>query len=434
MRERLIGAHTVLVVTLGALVGTIAPAQEAGAALTRADSAEREFETAAATHRWQFGHLLQSRGIPVHPWLEHTGVTTVDAVAAWLRRLDPSVALLMYGYQGDTLREWLISRRGLEAFGRQIVTPGVLDSLIAELRFALGVDAGQAARGFTAPRRNGKALPLAQTIRRLSELLIPDSVSREIARIKDLVVVPVLSIGTVPFALLQPPGWGSPLIDSMRVYVAPSLFDLGADLPANPPGVVKALVVGNPAALVRGLPPLPGAEEEARSVASLLGVPALTGGQATKAVVLERAPQAEILFFATHGVASSANPLDDSFLALTPDSGSNGRWTAREIQGMRLRARLVVLSACQTGLGKEHDAGIIGMARAFQLAGAPQVVMSLWSVDDEATKDLMQAFVRHLVTDERDPASALRLAMLELRGRRPDPAVWSPFVVFGIPR
>jgi CHAT domain-containing protein len=107
-------------------------------------------------------------------------------------------------------------------------------------------------------------------------------------------------------------------------------------------------------------------------------------------------------------------------------------WTAREIQQTRLSARLAVLSACQTGLGKAHDAGIIGLARAFQLAGVPRVVMSLWSVYDDATAELMQAFARHLRAHA--PAEALRQAMLEVKRHRPDPTEWASFVIFGTPQ
>ena len=79
------------------------------------------------------------------------------------------------------------------------------------------------------------------------------------------------------------------------------------------------------------------------------------------------------------------------------DRFEQGWWTVKEVQETRIReTEIAILSACQTGLGKVHDAGIIGLARAFQIAGVPRVVMSLWSVDDAATSELMQAFIKHL--------------------------------------
>lgn len=81
-----------------------------------------------------------------------------------------------------------------------------------------------------------------------------------------------------------------------------------------------------------------------------------------------------------------------------------------------------------------HDAGIVGLARAFQLAGAKDVVMSLWSVDDEATRDLMTLFMHESAANWGDPADALREAMLAVRRQHPAPAKWASFVVFGTSR
>jgi hypothetical protein len=123
--------------------------------------------------------------------------------------------------------------------------------------------------------------------------------------------------------------------------------------------------------------------------------------------------------------------MDGSFLALGGSDAASSRWTARAILSSPLGARLAVLSACQTGLGRTVDAGMIGLARAFQLAGVPRVVMSLWSVSDAATAELMRDFVGRLAA--ASPEDALRAAMLSLRAHRPDPAEWAPFVLFGSP-
>jgi CHAT domain-containing protein len=160
----------------------------------------------------------------------------------------------------------------------------------------------------------------------------------------------------------------------------------------------------------------------------------LIGREATKEAVIARAANADLLYFATHGAADASQPLDGGFLVFSGPNGTESVWTAREIQQTPLQARLAVLSACQTGLGRTHDAGIIGLARAFQLAGVPRVVMSLWSVYDDATAELMQAFARQLRSGTVAPAEALRQAMLEVRRRRPDPAEWASFVIFGTPR
>jgi CHAT domain-containing protein len=102
------------------------------------------------------------------------------------------------------------------------------------------------------------------------------------------------------------------------------------------------------------------------------------------------------------------------------------------VQSSRLKAQIAILSACQTGLGKTHDAGVIGLSRAFQIAGVPRVVMSLWSVNDRATAALMKSFVKNLRSNV--PSEALRLAMLDVRKQRPALSQWASFVLFGIPR
>ena len=118
-------------------------------------------------------------------------------------------------------------------------------------------------------------------------------------------------------------------------------------------------------------------------------------------------------------------------MAFSPVKG-DGRWTARQVQSDEISAQLVVLSACQTGLGQSHDAGVIGLARAFQLAGAQQVLMSLWSIEDAATVRLMKEFVLGLYDGLHAP-EALRRAAVAARDQSSSPSVWAPFVIFSGP-
>lgn len=272
----------------------------------------------------------------------------------------------------------------------------------------------------------------------LTGILLPAAITNKLALVKHLIIVPVLGFGTVPYTILQPFNDGSFLIDKMSVSIAPSLFDLGVAYPRwNAEAAFSSpLIVGNPD-LAKDtnwtVPPLPGAEKEAQAVAQLMNATPLIGKQATKESILSKAPNASLLYFATHGVASSRNPLTGSFLMLSSKNFEQGWWTAKEIQGVKFEGtEIAVLSACQTGLGKVHDAGIIGLARAFQIAGVPRVVVSLWSVNDLTTNELMQAFVKHLKDDI--PVEALRKAMLEVRKQHPDPADWASFVLFDTSR
>ena len=107
-----------------------------------------------------------------------------------------------------------------------------------------------------------------------------------------------------------------------------------------------------------------------------------------------------------------------------------------EIFNLRLNADLVVLSACETGLGKEvKGEGLIGLTRAFMYAGAPSLVVSLWKVQDLSTAELMVGFYRSLKNGSLSKAEALRQAQLELirKGQLAHPYYWAGFVLMGQP-
>jgi len=262
-------------------------------------------------------------------------------------------------------------------------------------------------------------------------------VAKSVLAARHLVVLPVRDLGTAPWPLLEAEPGAGPLVESASVTVAPDLLALLQPVAPWAGRATAPVIVGDPALPPDEeweLPPLAGAEREARRVGELLGAAPLVGAAATAGEVESRAEEGDLLYVASHGVADAERPLHASFLALAADEAHpDGRWTAREIQAARLAGtRLAVLSACQTGLGQAHDGGVIGLARAFRIAGVPRVVMSLWSVEDEATAQLMERFVAEL--GETFPAEALRRAMLAQREQDPDPARWASFVLFGTPR
>src|SRR5262249_46709397 len=123
-------------------------------------------------------------------------------------------------------------------------------------------------------------------------------------------------------------------------------------------------------------------------------------------------PTYDILHFATHAQLSEDDPLSSAVL-LAKEDKEDGRLEVREIFGMELKANLVVLSGCDTGLGKLSTGDeLVGLTRAFIYAGTPSVVASLWSVDDSSTAHLMASFYRNLKTMSK--VEALRGAQLEL--------------------
>jgi CHAT domain-containing protein len=142
----------------------------------------------------------------------------------------------------------------------------------------------------------------------------------------------------------------------------------------------------------------------------------------------------DFIHFACHGL------LNDDFQSLvlsqlpSDKSPEDGYFTLNEIMNCDYNAKLVVLSACQTGSGKMYKGeGVTGLTRAVMFAGTPAVVASLWDVDDRATKELMVRFYRNMLEKNLDKTEALRQAKLELIKTKKyhPPLFWSAFIMYG---
>jgi len=147
--------------------------------------------------------------------------------------------------------------------------------------------------------------------------------------------------------------------------------------------------------------------------------------------------QYQILHFATHGILDNENPeLSGIVLSSVDQNGkaTNGLMPLQDIYSLNLSAELIVLSACQTALGKEiKGEGLIGLTHSFMSAGAKSVVASLWKVDDRATAILMADFYQSMFQQGMSPAAALRTAKLKMMRdpHRNAPYYWAGFVLQG---
>ena len=318
--------------------------------------------------------------------------------------------------------------------------------------------------------------------KRLAALLLPANLEATVPAGTPIVIVPHGTIGLLPFAALtvgrdrfaatrraSTPAGARRTSSVQRVALetrsplryAPSFTALRAS-EARPRVAVaqgrrgaagsvasSALVVGNPAMpfVYSGrwttrsrLRSLPGAEAESQRIGTLLGVRTLTGKAATESAVRIRMVDAPLIHFATHGLGfGTAASARRSFVAFAPDSLQDGLLTLGELMDDRalvLRAELVVLSACQTGLGNLTRAeGSIGLQRAFLAKGARSVLVSLWNVDDKATRLLMERFYQYWLHPVHpvSKARALQLAQEAVR-RTPgfsDPKYWAAFQLVG---
>jgi CHAT domain-containing protein len=147
--------------------------------------------------------------------------------------------------------------------------------------------------------------------------------------------------------------------------------------------------------------------------------------------------QYRMVHVATHGLLNSQHPeLSGIVLSLVDEQGrsQDGFLRLHEIYNLKLGADLVVLSACQTALGKEiKGEGLVGLTRGFMYAGAPRVVASLWRVPDKATAELMKRFYHGMLAEGLRPAAALRAAQVALwnEKRWREPYYWAAFVLQG---
>lgn len=283
---------------------------------------------------------------------------------------------------------------------------------------------------------------------KLYEALFPSALRQALAgEGQQLVIIADPSLNAVPFCALKNEN-GRYLVEDHDIEVWPSVtarlvLESGArisnSLRARRTGPVLPLVIGigefDGAAKTLSaeagqvqLPALPGAADEARLVAGMLGTSAVLNHKATEECLFKAGQGAEIVHLATHGFADESSP-EDSFLVL-----SDATVTARQLyqfdQG--IRCGLVVMSACRTGLGGANPDSIIGISNAFLISGAQCVLSTLWTISDLATVGIMQSFYRNML-DETSISRALAKAQREALASPPtsDPYFWGAFRITG---
>jgi CHAT domain-containing protein len=228
---------------------------------------------------------------------------------------------------------------------------------------------------------------------------------------KELIIVPHDVLHYLPFHALVGSD-GRYLIEKYPVYYLSSASLLQFIKEKRKAGGEKVLAFGNPDL---GDPEknLEYAELEAEEVKNVYPQSTVyVKKDASEEKSKSLSPTYDILHFATHAQLNEDDPLSSAVLLAREDK-EDGRLEVREIFGMDLKANLVVLSGCETGLGKLSTGDeLVGLTRAFIYAGTPSVVASLWSVDDSSTAQLMASFYRNLKTMSK--VEALRQAQLEL--------------------
>jgi tetratricopeptide (TPR) repeat protein len=370
-------------------------------------SPERAFAYADLAHT----QVLPARSAPAAPG---SGLASLP-MREIRRRLPADTTLVQFSIVEDRLFIWILTDRGAE-FLESPLDHGGVDKLV----------------GLVRSRK--------EALSDLFDVLVRPWLER-VPQGESLVFIPDKALHAVPFAALRDRRTGRFLVKDHRVLVAPSAtlyvnsLDRNRDLESRA-GEGRALVVGDPAfdrRLFLTLTSLDAADAEARAVAALYPESdLLLGKQAGVKEFLALAPEARWIHFAGHALANDRNPL----LSMLLFAGSSGALYARQIYQLDLQdTDLVVLSACSTAaISRGSSEGVTNLARAFLAAGAPNVVASLWEVDDRLTSRLFTIFHQKLLA-HADPAEALREAQLSLLhdsdASSSDPAFWGAFEVFG---
>ena len=252
----------------------------------------------------------------------------------------------------------------------------------------------------------------------------------------EIIIVPEGEMFLIPFAALRDAN-GVCLSEMLRIRLVPSLTTLNLiqDSPSGYHRQTGALIVGDPKVGIDGFLPLPAARDEVEMISAILGVPCLVGEQATKDAVLRRIQDVSLIHIAAIGNEERGEPA----LALRPSFTGNPNLedfvlTMGDIAGLKIRAKLVVLSTCYSARGKVMTGeGVVGIARAFLGSGARSVLVSLWLVRDEATRAFMYVFYKYLALEKMSASEALHRTQKEMRitwGFK-DVQDWASFALFG---
>lgn len=278
--------------------------------------------------------------------------------------------------------------------------------------------------------------PIDTEARSLFKELVEPALGKELEGKRFVGIAPHGVLHYVPFAALK--SGDDYLIDRYALFYVPS----AAILPftAGTPSILgdakdkaKVLAIGNPDL---GDPSfaLPYAElEVAELELDFDEIDVLTRERATERWVASNIGNYHVIHFACHGEFDPVNPLFSS-LRLAREQGAddskNGALTAHDIFGLPLKAELVTLSACRTGLGRiEAGDELIGLNRAFLYAGTRSIMSTLWRVHDGSTAVLVKHFYRNYTQEAK--ADALRRSMRQVREYYPHPAYWAAFALTG---
>ena len=340
--------------------------------------------------------------------------------------------------QASELFIWVISPTGQIKF-RQVDLVDkniILSDSIRNFNGEMGIF-GTVRAGITIEPKSSNNTRLWQSAQQLYQLLIePIDELLPNDPTAHVIFIPHKEIFTVAFPTLQD-AEGKYLIEKHTLLTAPAIQVL--DFTYSKRQRIKEvegniLIAANPT-MPKTLPPLPGTQSEALEIARIFNnipITVIMGNYATETTIVSKMPTSKIIHLATHVISTNLELLeiDTRAIVLSASESDDGFLTSEEIQELKLNAELVVVSGCETAIGKIMEEGVIGLSRSLISAGASSLILAVWKIPDVSTAFLMSEFYKNFQRNP-DKAQALRQAMLTTMKKHPEPINWAGFTLIG---
>jgi len=355
-----------------------------------------------------YAQLLTRIKLASPDYAAHVEVETVALEAVQQEVLDAETTLIEYVVLDEHTLAWVIDQDGFQVIELPIDQDDLTDQV--EELYTLITEGQEFDVELANALYRSLFAPLAAHIRHTNLVIAPHGV-----------------LHYLPFAALWDAERDRYLIEEYAVTYVPSASVLNLILDNRNQDAGQLLALGNPDRS------LPKAEAEVQAVAALYDSKPLVRSQATESRFRTQAVRADILHLAAHGVYHRHNPLFTR-IELAPDAEHDGHLEVHEVFELQLpAANLVVLSACETALGRQSAGDeLVGLTRAFLYAGTPAVVTTLWTIDDAAAAVLMQTFHQQRRAG-LSTAEALRAAQVAILTQPAwaTPYFWAAFTLTG---
>ncbi len=323
--------------------------------------------------------------------------------------MEPQTALISYYLLPEEVLIWLLRDKSIDLFRVPVDREALAGEILDYRRMTQNLE------------------PVRTTSQSLYKLLI-EPVEEKLNRTEYLAITPHGFLHYLSFATLY--DGNRYLLEKYPLFYLPGAGMLEYSINKRKKEKnTNVLAIGNPDLGDPALD-LPFSEYEVGSIKwNFDNITILTGERATEGDVKKNISEFGVIHLASHGEFNSVNPLF-SAIKLAGDRETDGDLEAEEVFGLHIDADIVLLSACQTGLGKVTKGDdVIGLNRAFFYAGAHAVISSLWRVSDVSTALLVKQFYRQYRT--KNKALSLRSAALHVKNRYPHPGYWGAFVLSG---